>query len=99
MRRQAKPDSSPHHLDRKISHFGVFDSCIRAERLPPYPVFDGSQEPWRQRVTEQRVRVIGRFAARGGGIRIEGLFLKNRRTHSDAFVTDVSSRMIAGARK
>jgi hypothetical protein len=87
-----------HHLHRDPADFTKLVGGVNAQRLVPNPVLDSAPQRRSQPVGEERmllVRIHGRPRNGRKGITI---VFKNAGANGDTLVTDISPRIVTGAR-
>lgn len=86
-----------HHLDRDFADFTKLVSGVNAQRLMSNPVLDRAQQRRSHLVGEERMLFDIHRRPRNGRKPIT-VVCENARANGDAFVTDLSPRIITGAR-
>jgi hypothetical protein len=90
-----------HHLQRDLADFTQFVGGVNAQRLMSNPVLDGAQQRRSRPVGEERMLLAdihGRCSRDARRQDPDPFVFQNAGANGDALVTDISPRIITGAR-
>jgi hypothetical protein len=87
-----------HHLDRDFAHSTKFVTGVNAQRLMSNPVLDRAQQRRSHLVGEERMLLLAIHGRPRNARKPIAVVCQNARANGDAFVTDISPRIITGAR-